>query len=108
MTNSGSTRFFPNLNSRRTWLVALGAAVLAIGGALNWNWIIAAGVAPFVLSVLPCVVMCSLGLCMVGMANRRASAQQSPDSSSPASSSGLDCCAPRPAAGQLPSDVLQR
>jgi len=41
---------------------------LAIGGAiaglaLGWDWIVAAGMAPLVVSVLPCVAMCALGLC---------------------------------------------
>ncbi len=41
---------------------------LAIGGAiaglaLGWDWIVAAGMAPLVVSVLPCVAMCALGMC---------------------------------------------
>ena len=92
----------------RAGLVALGAAVLVIGGALNWHWLAAAGIAPLVLSVLPCVVMCSLGLCMAGMANRRANAEHSAISGSASTSGSPDCCAPGPTTDQLTSDAPQR
>ncbi|HEX9571955.1 MAG TPA: hypothetical protein VF969_06825 [Burkholderiales bacterium] len=36
----------------------------AIGGlALGWDWVVAAGLAPLVVSVLPCIAMCALGMC---------------------------------------------
>lgn len=37
---------------------------LAAGG---WGWLIAAGLAPIILSILACLTMCGLGLCMMGM-----------------------------------------
>jgi len=46
-------------------LVILGAAVIAVGLALNWSWLVAIGVAPLLLTVLPCIAMCALGLCMM-------------------------------------------
>ena len=46
-------------------LLALGAGVLFAGIALNWSWLMAAGIAPILLSTLPCLVMCGLGLCML-------------------------------------------
>src|SRR5258708_15341590 len=46
-------------------LVALGAVVLVAGIALNWGWLVAAGIAPILLSTLPCLIMCGLGLCML-------------------------------------------
>jgi hypothetical protein len=51
------------LGDRRTWMVL---AVLAVGGglALNWGWLAAAGVAPLLLTLLPCAAMCVLGHCM--------------------------------------------
>ena len=67
MTSTGSTEFTATSEIQSVWsraarllrgrvgLVALGAAVLGIGGALNWHWLVAAGVAPLILSVLPCV-----------------------------------------------------
>ena len=44
-------------------LLVLGAGVLLAGIALNWSWLVAAGIAPILLSTLPCLVMCGLGLC---------------------------------------------
>ena len=46
-------------------LLTLGAGVLFAGIALNWSWLMAAGIAPILLSTLPCLVMCGLGLCML-------------------------------------------
>jgi hypothetical protein len=39
-----------------------------IGAALNWSWLVAVGIAPLLLTVLPCAAMCALGLCMNRMA----------------------------------------
>ena len=78
----------------RLGLVALGAAIVVIGGALNWHWLVAAGVAPLVLSVLPCVVMCSLGLCMVAMTNRSANSGRPANSKAAALSGPSGRCAP--------------
>jgi len=44
-------------------LLALGTGVLVIGAALNWGWLVAAGLAPILLALAPCAVMCALGLC---------------------------------------------
>lgn len=48
----------------RRGLLVLGA--VAVGGGLvsSWGWLVAAGVGPLLLSVLPCAAMCALGLCM--------------------------------------------
>jgi YHS domain-containing protein len=41
------------------------AVILIVGGvALNWGWLVAAGVAPFLIAFLPCAAMCALGMCM--------------------------------------------
>ena len=46
-------------------VLVLGAGVLFAGIALNWSWLVAAGIAPILLSTLPCLVMCGLGVCML-------------------------------------------
>jgi len=51
------------LGGRRGLLVLAGLALVA-GLALNWGWLVAAGIAPILVAVLPCVAMCALGLCM--------------------------------------------
>ena len=50
---------------RRTW-IALAAILIVGGAALNWGWLVAAGVAPLLLALAPCAAMCALGLCMKG------------------------------------------
>lgn len=55
----------------RRGLIVLGALVFTLGLAFNWNWLVAAGVAPPLLSVLPCLAMCALGLCMNRMSRSR-------------------------------------
>ncbi|WP_197482551.1 MULTISPECIES: hypothetical protein [Thalassospira] len=51
------------LKGRRGVFVLAGTALVA-GLAFNWSWMVAVGIAPLLLSVLPCVAMCALGLCM--------------------------------------------
>ena len=48
-------------------LLALGALVLVIGAYLNWGWLVAAGIAPILIAVAPCAIMCALGLCAMKM-----------------------------------------
>lgn len=51
------------IGTRRAILI-LGVPALVGGLALNWSWLVAVGAAPIILSTLPCLVMCALGLCM--------------------------------------------
>jgi flagellar basal body-associated protein FliL len=57
-------------------------ATVAIGAglALNWSWLVAAGITPILLGVLPCLAMCALGLCMhrAGGKSCAASAESAP------------------------------
>lgn len=46
-------------------LAALGLTALAFGLAWQWHWLVAVGVAPILVSVAPCALMCALGLCMM-------------------------------------------
>ncbi|CAN7386568.1 hypothetical protein LJR235_002279 [Pararhizobium sp. LjRoot235] len=61
----------PSWLQGRRGLIALTATVVGLGLALNWSWLVAAGAAPLLLSVLPCVAMCALGLCMSHMAGSK-------------------------------------
>lgn len=64
--------------SRRTLLIATAAAGMAAGLFLGWNSLVAAGLAPIVLALLPCAAMCALGLCAsrLGQKNACSSAQE--------------------------------
>src|SRR5882672_6204303 len=54
------------LGSRRL-LLAVAIFALVTGAALNWGWLVALGIAPVLLSLLPCAVMCGLGVCCLKM-----------------------------------------
>ena len=48
------------------------------GGAgltLGWDWLTAVGVAPLIVATAPCLIMCALGLCMMGKGNKAGSEQ---------------------------------
>jgi hypothetical protein len=51
------------LGGRRGLLILAGLALTA-GLVLNWSWLVAVGIAPILIAVLPCIAMCALGLCM--------------------------------------------
>lgn len=54
----------------RRGLFVLGAAIIVLGAAFNWSWLLALGIAPLLVSALPCLAMCALGLCMHKMTSR--------------------------------------
>jgi hypothetical protein len=56
----------------RLGLLAIAGIAIVAGLAFNWSWLVAAGVAPLIVGVLPCVAMCALGFCMMGMGDRSA------------------------------------
>ena len=51
------------LLSRRGLLI-LATVLIVAGAASSWSWLVAAGIAPILIALLPCAVMCGLGLCM--------------------------------------------
>jgi hypothetical protein len=65
-----------HLGGRRGLLVTA-VAVLVIGGALNWSWLVAIGIAPLLIAIAPCAVMCALGLCMSRMGGQSCSSESS-------------------------------
>jgi len=50
---------------RNVW-IASGLATVGLGLFFGWGWLVAIGVAPFVIFAAPCLLMCALGgLCMM-------------------------------------------
>lgn len=47
----------------RTRFIALAAVGIGAGLFLGWEWLAAAGLASFVVGLLPCAAMCAAGLC---------------------------------------------
>jgi hypothetical protein len=72
------------LSALRYWLrgrngvIALIGLALVIGAAFNWRWLVAVGIAPLLLTALPCVAMCALGLCMNRMVGGTCSTEANP------------------------------
>lgn len=60
-------------------LLLLAAIALFAFAVLNWSWLVAAGIAPLLITALPCVAMCALGLCANKMMGKSCSAEATPD-----------------------------
>ena len=58
-------RFAPGVLLRNKWAL-MAVAVLALVAIVtaSWSWLVAAGLATILVSALPCLIMCGLGLCM--------------------------------------------
>jgi hypothetical protein len=55
-----------------------GTAATVAGLALGWDWLTAIGVAPLILTAAPCLVMCALGMCMMGKGRQSSPGSQPP------------------------------
>jgi hypothetical protein len=53
------------IGNRRVLAVA-GLGVTGGGIAIGWDWLTTVGIAPLIVSAAPCLIMCALGLCMMG------------------------------------------
>ena len=73
----------------RLGLLAIAGVAIIAGLGFNWSWLVAAGIAPLLLSALPCVAMCALGLCMMQMKGRGTAAGSSNDPTSATNSTPL-------------------
>lgn len=65
------------LHNRMVLLVA-GTAIALGGLGLGWGWLTAIGLAPLILSVAPCLIMCAFGMCMMGKAAKSVPDQAAP------------------------------
>ena len=60
----------------RRGLIILTVIALGAGAFFNWSWLVAAGIAPLLLLLAPCALMCGLGLCMNKMAGGSCSSNE--------------------------------
>jgi hypothetical protein len=67
----------------RRLLAVARLAIIGAGLALGWGWLAAVGVAPVIVSAAPCLVMCALGLCMMGRSHQACSGQPSQGTGEP-------------------------
>ncbi|SRR5260370_111249 len=63
----------------RWGLIISGTAIVVVGLALGWNWLTAVGLAPLIISVAPCLIMCALGMCMMSRGSPSSATQSSVD-----------------------------
>lgn len=56
----------PAWATRKRMMTVAGAAAVFGGLTLNWGWLTAIGVAPILLTLAPCGIMCAVGLCAMG------------------------------------------
>ncbi|MGE3279983.1 MAG: hypothetical protein AB7O13_03090 [Alphaproteobacteria bacterium] len=75
-------------------LLSAAVAVAVPAVWLGWPWLLAAGLAPLLLSLAPCLIMCALGLCVM----KSCSKQDAPGSAS---------AVPDSAAGHQNAPLLQ-
>lgn len=88
----------------RRGIIILAAVALGAGLVFNWSWLVAAGIAPLLLMLAPCALMCALGLCMNQKGDRSCSGEKkaSPDGTS---SRAIDANGPRISQSQIQQDV---
>jgi hypothetical protein len=93
------------LGGRRS-LIVLGVIIVGAALALNWGWLVAAGIAPLLFAVLPCAAMCALGLCMNRMGGRSRSTDAASTGPTGVSDHKVREMAPDPGQGALPSSPV--
>ena len=64
----------------RFGLLAIATLALGLGAYSSWGWLVAAGIAPLLLTFAPCAAMCALGLCTMGGKSKGPTDVASPDS----------------------------
>ena len=76
-----------SIGNRRGLIIV--AIALVIGGlAANWSWMVALGVAPVILSLAPCALMCAVGLCSMKFMGGGSACADSESSTAPKTAAG--------------------
>ena len=65
--------------TRRRGVLMLSVIVIAAGLYFNWAWLVAAGIAPVLVAVSPCLAMCALGVCHRVWTSGESCDDQTPD-----------------------------
>ena len=91
----------------RTALVIAALAIVTIGLAMNWSALVAAGIAPLLISALPCAAMCALGLCMSRMGRSSCATETAPQQSAEATPLQVNSAPERIEGPQLAFDLAR-
>lgn len=88
-------------------LVAAALAIVTIGIVMNWSVLVAAGIAPALISTgaMPCALMCALGLCMSRMGKNSCATETEPQHSAGATPLQVDAAPGRSEGSQLSFDL---
>ncbi len=84
------------LGGRTGVIVSLGL-LAAVGLVLGWSWLVAVGIAPLLVAVLPCAAMCALGVCASRLGGRSCSSEADAKAASHEPSASLQASARPPA-----------
>ncbi len=60
----------------RRGIIILAVIALGAGAVLKWDWLVAAGLAPLLIALAPCALMCAAGLCMSKMMGQSCSTEE--------------------------------
>ena len=91
----------------RIVLVTPALAIVTVGLVMNWSALVAAGIAPLLISALPCAVMCALGLCMSRMGKNSCATETAPQQSAGETPLQLNSAPERVEGPQLAFDLAQ-
>lgn len=84
---------------RRRGLI-VGIVTLAVAGLwFSWPWLVVAGIAPILIAIAPCAIMCALGLC----GRHFVSGANQPEAGSNVTRSQTSCCSPAPSVEETPT-----
>ncbi len=75
LPSRGLGRFVPDWLRGSRGLMLGAIVVVSAGLAFGWPAVVALGIAPIVLALLPCAAMCALGMCMSGKGRQAAGPQ---------------------------------
>lgn len=77
-------------------LLAITAGVIGFSAYFSWGWLVAAGIAPLLLTLAPCAAMCALGMCTMGGKSKIAPAIRFDDSADSAGKIAVGTVSPNP------------
>jgi hypothetical protein len=66
---------------------------------LSWPWLVVAGIAPILIAIAPCAIMCALGLC----GRHFVSGANQPEAGSNVTRSQTSCCSQAPSVEETPT-----
>lgn len=69
--NGLSARLLKAIIRQPIFVVAAVAMVAGLGLYLNWPAVVALGIAPLILTLAPCLLMCALGLCGISASKNK-------------------------------------